>query len=256
LSVCADIERVVGFLRSARRVLVITGAGVSAESGLPTYRGVGGLYNSGGTEEGIPVEVALSGMMFEQRPELTWTHIRRLEESCRGATFNPAHTVVAQMEDTLDAWVLTQNVDGFHRAAGSRNVIDIHGDVHDLKCTVCEYRQRLDSFETLEPLPRCPVCGEVIRPDVVLFGEMLPVDKVALLHQQLDVGFDMVFSIGTTSLFPYISGPVVAAARDRIPTVEINPATTEVSGIVDVKLTMGAAEACIAFWERYRSLSS
>lgn len=250
MSVSAQIDRVVQFLREAKRVLVITGAGISAESGLPTYRGVGGLYNSGETEEGFPVEVALSGHMLAQRPELTWKILRQLEETCRNACFNRAHEVVAAMQERLETWVLTQNVDGFHRDAGSRNVIDIHGDIHDLICTACDYASRAETFADLEPLPRCPSCNAVIRPDVVLFGELLPVEKVRLLERELEAGFDLVFSIGTTSVFPYIAGPVIAAARRHIPTVEINPEVTEVSGIVEVKLSMGAAEAFDTIWSR------
>ncbi len=251
MSVSEEIDRIVGFVRAAERVLVITGAGISAESGLPTYRGVGGLYDTGETEDGFPVEVALSGMMFERNPTLTWRHIRKLEQTCRGASFNRAHEVVAALGDAAETWVLTQNVDGFHRDAGSKNVIDIHGDVHELTCTRCAWRERTESFEALDPiLPHCPACESVIRPDVVLFGELLPYDKVRRLEAQLEAGFDLVFSIGTTSVFPYIAGPVVAAARAGVPTVEINPGTTEVSAVVDVKLAMGAAEACHTIWAR------
>jgi NAD-dependent deacetylase len=248
------IERVVGMIEDARRVLAITGAGVSADSGLPTYRGIGGLYDRDTTEDGIPIEVAVSGLMFHERPELTWKYIHRIEKISRGATYNRAHRVLADMEETLaEVWVLTQNVDGLHRQAGSRNVIDIHGDVHELICSECDYGERVVDFSELEALPHCPACGAVVRPDVVLFGELLPPAKVALMRRELSKGFDLVLSIGTTSVFPYIAGPVVEAAAQRIPTVEINPGDTEVSDIVDVKLPLRAAEACDAIWQRYQA---
>src|SRR5262245_39768739 len=92
------IDRIVGYLRKARSILFITGAGMSAESGLPTYRGVGGLYNSGQTVEGYAIEEMLSGEMFRHKPEWTWKYLRQIEQSCRGAKFNRGHVVIAAME--------------------------------------------------------------------------------------------------------------------------------------------------------------
>lgn len=238
-------------LRKARSVLFITGAGISADSGLPTYRGIGGLYEAIDTPEGIPIEDALSGEMLRRNPALTWKYIHQIESSCRGASFNRAHAVLAQAEKRFErVLVLTQNVDGLHRRAGSRNVIDIHGDVHDLLCTACEYRARVSDYSRLEPLPRCPECDGVVRPDVVLFGELLPSAKVAALERELRAGFDVVFSIGTTSAFPYIARPVLDARYVGRPTVEINPGVTFVSDAVNVKIPMRAAEACAALWRR------
>lgn len=229
-------------IRRSSRILFITGAGLSADSGLPTYRGVGGLYNDGGTEEGIPIEVALSGQMLEIRPELCWKHIHRIEEACRGARFNRAHQIMATIENQLtETCVLTQNVDGFHRDAGSKNLIEIHGNIRELMCTACQWRTEVTSYAELNIPPSCPECGELVRPDVVLFGEMLPSRKLGKLQAELSAGFDLVMSVGTTSVFPYIAGPVVAAARAGIPTVEINPGDTEVSEAVDIRVKAGAA---------------
>jgi NAD-dependent deacetylase len=245
------IERVVDLLRHAQSVLCITGAGISADSGLPTYRGIGGLYNNADTPEGIPIEVALSGQMMRTNSALTWKYIHQIESACRGATFNRAHEVLALAEQRLERlWVLTQNVDGFHRKAGSRNVIDIHGDVHDLMCTQCDFRETVEDFSGVAPDPRCPKCGGKVRPDVVLFGELLPLPKVSLMERELARGFDVVLSIGTTSVFPYIAAPVIEAKRRGKPAIEINPAETAVSHAADVRLTMGAAEACDAIWRR------
>ena len=98
-------------------------------------------------------------------------------------------------------------------------------------------------------MPRCPDCRAVVRPAVVLFGELLSIPKVALLDRELRKGFDVIFSIGTTSVFPYIASPVLTAAQAGIPTIEINPGVTEVSGVVDIKLSMGAAEAFDTIWK-------
>jgi len=247
------IERVVELLRKSRSVLFITGAGVSADSGLPTYRGIGGLYNVETTEDGIPIDEALSGDVIETRPELTWKYLAQIEQACRDAKYNRAHEVIAQMEGHFDRlWTLTQNVDGFHRQAGARNVIDIHGDLHHLRCTDCSFWQAVEDYSSLAMPPHCPHCDAILRPDVVLFGELLPKEKLHVLYRELYEGFDMVFSVGTSSLFPYIAEPVQMAAQRGIPTVEINPDTTRISHLVDVRLPLRAAPALDAIWQRYR----
>lgn len=245
------LDAVISFLRDASSVLFVTGAGISAESGIPTYRGIGGLYNEVATTEGIPIEEALSGEMMRRRPELTWKYIHQIEAASRGASFNRAHEVVSAFDERFDrVWVLTQNVDGFHRRAGSTHVIDIHGDVHHLFCTECAYRATVDDYSGLAPLPICPECSAPLRPDVVLFGELLPFEKVELMERELARGFDVVFSIGTTSVFPYIVRPVIDAKLKGCPTVEINPDQTPISDQVDVRLPRGAVEALDRLWKR------
>ena len=248
-----EIERAAGFLHGCESVLFVTGAGISADSGIPTYRGVGGLYEVDPTENGMPIEKVLSGNTMRRDPALTWKYLGQIEAACRGARFSRAHEVVAEIETRFErVWTLTQNVDGFHRAAGSRNVIDIHGDLHQLMCTACPFRETVEDFRHLALPPLCPRCRAMLRPDVVLFGEMLPLDKVQLLKEELALGFDCVFSIGTSSLFPYISGPVEAASRMGRPTIEINPGSSDVSHLVDVKVPLGAARGLDLIWSRYR----
>ncbi len=242
-----ELDPVVDVLRSARRVLVITGAGMSADSGLPTYRGVGGLYNDRATEDGLPIEEALSGHMFMARPALTWKHIREIEHACRGAQPNAGHRVLAAWETRFDrVCVLTQNVDGLHRSAGSTRVIDIHGDTGELFCPMCDWQEIVSSYEHLEPLPLCPQCGAVIRPRVVLFGELLDPAKLDSLRNELVRGFDVVFSIGTSALFPYIVQPVLDAARNGVTSVEINPKATDISPLVTYQVRAGAADTLLA----------
>jgi NAD-dependent deacetylase len=246
-----EILRIVDRLRVSDSVLFITGAGLSADSGLPTYRGVGGLYNVDETDEGLPIEELLSGEMLRSEPEVTWKYLAQIARACQGATFNRGHRLIAQFEYALPrVWVLTQNVDGFHRAAGSTNVLDIHGDMHDLMCTNCSWGEWIDDFNELSIPPECPECGGLVRPQVVLFGELLPFDKVDRLHAELSEGFDVIFAIGTTALFPYISEPVFAASQSNTLTVEINPDLTELTDVVDVALPVSAAEALEAIWEQ------
>jgi NAD-dependent deacetylase len=244
-------NRIVDDLRRSRRLLSVTGAGISADSGLPTYRGIGGLYDEQLTEENLPIEMALSGQMMAEAPHIPWKYIHQIEKSCRDARFNDAHRVIVEMQNHFDVWVLTQNVDGFHREAGSLNLIEIHGDIHDLHCTACAYQTTVLHYGDLELPPSCPDCRAVLRPRVVLFGEMLPEHAITLMYEQLGQGFDMVFSIGTTSVFPYIAGPVIAASQAGIPTVEINPGQTMVSHYVDYKISSGAADTLSRIWQLY-----
>ena len=242
--------RVAARLQGHKRLLFITGAGISAESGLPTYRGIGGLYVSDGAEHGLPIEVALSGPMFRRKPELTWHHIAHIERAVRGAKPSAAHILIAQLERQHEVVVLTQNVDGLHRAAGSSRIIDIHGDCRELICTRCDYRETRADYAGLNLPPRCPDCGALLRPDVVLFEEALPVDKLDQLAEELERGFDAYFSIGTTSLFAYIASPIVQAARLGRLSVEINPEPTPVSNVVDVRFACGAGRALGAIFGR------
>jgi NAD-dependent deacetylase len=237
------IAEVAALCAGAERILFITGAGISADSGLPTYRGIGGLYNDAATNEGWAIEDALSGTMLRTRPAVTWKYLAQIEATCRGAQPNAAHEIIAGLENSCAVTVLTQNVDGLHRAAGSSDLIEIHGSLHRLICTHCGYAERVADYADLTLPPDCPECDGMLRPDVVLFGEALAERSIERLIHTLDRGVDLVFSIGTTSVFPYIAEPVFWAREAGIPTVEINPGTSQVSEIVDYRLRLGAAVA-------------
>lgn len=249
-----DVRRVVTYEESiaeiaekliqSSRLLFITGAGISAESGLPVYRGVGGLYDKELTDMNLPIEEVLSGAMMRAHPEVTWKYILEIEKACRGAKYNRAHKIIAELEHYKEVWVLTQNIDGFHKAAGSSHVIDIHGDIHEILCTGCDFQQTVKDYTVFQSIPpKCPKCGSILRPDVVLFGELLPPEKLRMLEEEKRKGFDMVFSIGTTSIFPYISAPVYEARSQNIPTIEINPGRTEITEYVDYKLNKTAVQS-------------
>lgn len=245
------IDEVAEHLRGAERVLFVTGAGLSADSGLPTYRGVGGLYEDADTPEGMPIEQVLSGGMFQRDPALVWRHIVEIERACRGARPNRGHEVMAALQDRAEVVVLTQNVDGLHRAAGSREVIEIHGSVHTLVCTACGCREQVTDYAALSPgVPRCDGCGGVVRPAVVLFDEFLPDQATARLYAELERGFDVILSVGTSSGFPYISAPLVLQAQRGRVAVEINPGRTDVSDVVTHRLVGRAAPILDELWQR------
>ena len=243
------LDAVASRLREARRVLFVTGAGISADSGLPTYRGVGGLYDGLGTEDGLPIEEALSGEMMRRDPALCWKYIAQIQAACRGARPNPGHAVIAALEQRCDVVVLTQNVDGLHGDAGSSEVIEVHGNVRSLVCTACGERSRVADYAGISFPPIC-ACGGLVRPEVVLFGEWLPSAALARMQRALSEPFDVVFSIGTTSVFPYIATPVIDQARSGGFAVEINPGDSTVSRLVTHRIRTGAATALSAIWDR------
>lgn len=235
----SDIARVAAELKRAERILIITGAGLSADSGLPTYRGLGGLYN-GMTEEGIPIEEAISGPMLRRDPALCWKYLAQLGRACLGARPNAGHAAIAELQRLKpECWVLTQNIDGYHRQAGSpvERLIEIHGELAPLFCQSCGAESDQLSQHLERPLPpKCTVCGGILRPPVVLFEEMLPEKAIDTLYAQLRKGFDAVLAVGTTASFPYIIEPVMRTRQQGGFTAEINPASTDLARSVDVHL--------------------
>ncbi len=243
-------------LLTCQRPLFITGAGLSADSGLPTYRGVGGLYENQNTDEGFPIELALSRTMFESRPDISWKYLWQIFEAIRKARPNHGHEILADIEHHKPgAWILTQNIDGYHRAAGSRNLIELHGRHDLLTCTKCnhtpDYNALLQSLGDSTPdLPlTCEKCSGVLRPAVVLFGEKLPEPAIRQLNDVLyRHSPDLVMLIGTTGRFPYIEMPVHLARTRGIRTIEINPAETDLSCQIDLHLRGRAAETLASLW--------
>ncbi len=155
-------------VKKADYVIAFTGAGVSAESGIPTFRGRGGLW-----EKFKPEELA-TPEAFQRNPKLVWEWYKWRMEIIFNAKPNPAHIVLAKMEHIgiLKA-LITQNIDGLHQRAGSRRVIELHGNIWRVKCMRCDYRGRLTKPPREVPI-YCPRCNSLLRPDVVWFGEPLP----------------------------------------------------------------------------------
>ena len=144
-------------IQSAKRIMAITGAGISVASGMPTYRGENGLYTKKATEDGIEIEDALSAGMLRRNPALCWKYIYEIENSCRGSSPNRAHKILSEFEHELniDTWIYTQNVDGLHTEAGSTQVIDIHADVHYLYCLKCDWNEFVVDYSNISIPPKC-----------------------------------------------------------------------------------------------------
>lgn len=162
-----EIQALRKALQEAERVTVLTGAGVSAESGVPTFRGADGIWRNRNAMELATPEA------FEENPELVWQFYNWRRNLISRVTFNPAHAALAELEGKVPHFALiTQNVDGLHLRAGSRNVLEIHGNLWKVRCTLC-HKISLDESPDMGSLPECKACGGLLRPHVVWFGEAL-----------------------------------------------------------------------------------
>ena len=144
---------------------------------------------------------------------------------------------------------MRQNIDGFHTDAGSKNLIEIHGSFRGINCTNCAYQTNVENYSGFELLPKCPECNSLLKPTVVLFNESLPLDAVERYHEILRKGFDVVFSIGTSSQFPYIAEPFIQHYRIGYTTIEINPDITDLSRYATYHLQMSAGDALTKIWQ-------
>lgn len=179
--------------------------------------------------------------MLRRDPALCWKYLAELGKACLAARPNAGHEAIAELQKHKpECWVLTQNIDGFHRQAGSpaERLIEIHGELAPLYCQSCGAESGgLEEHLHGQLPPRCAACGGVLRPPVVLFEEMLPEEAIDTLYRELRKGFDAVLVVGTTASFPYIVEPVLRTRQAGGFTAEVNPGVTELSERVDVKMT-------------------
>lgn len=220
-------------LASAGSVTVLTGSGVSAESGIPTFRGAGGLW------QGMRAEDFATPEGFARNPEkvLRWYDQRRMQ--LNQVAPNPAHVALAKLERQVTARggqfaLATQNVDGLHQAAGSRHVLELHGSLQEARCNSCDYRQRV-GLGPVEPVRRCPRCGEYLRPAVVWFGEPLP---QPVLAAAIDAArrCEVFLAVGTSAIVYPAAGLIDVAARAGAKAVEVNIEPTPATAAADVAL--------------------
>jgi NAD-dependent deacetylase len=226
-----------------RPVVVLTGAGISAESGIPTFRGAGGLWRSHrATDLAAP-------QAFRSDPKLVWEFYGWRRELISARQPNVAHTTLGVMEQTLaDFTLITQNVDGLHQRAGNLNVLTLHGDIWRVRCTACTY----SAVDTRVPLPelppRCPTCGGLLRPDVVWFGEQLS-QRVVEQAWMAAGRAGLMLVVGTSALVqPAASLPMVAQRNGAV-LVEINPEQTPLTPLADIHLHGSAGEHLPQWWQ-------
>ena len=223
-------------LADAKRVLVLTGAGVSAESGVPTFRGGG----NSAVWKGLPFDVISSGVMLERNLPAVWEWFDYRRDVLQSLKPNPAHEAIARWQDRFpDLTVVTQNVDGLHQLAGSRNVLELHGSIWRARCTVCRLVHEIPR-EGARP-EACRDCGNAVRPDVVLFGEMLPPGAFEFATQRA-AACELCLVIGTSGLvYPAAGLPEIAKSAGAF-VCEINPEPTPLSDLCDETIGGKAGE--------------
>jgi NAD-dependent deacetylase len=239
----AGIEEVRQRLLRAKAVTVLTGAGISADSGVPTFRGADGLWRNFRAEELATPEA------FARDPRLVWEWYNWRRKLIATKRPNPAHYAVAEMERHFDRfWLVTQNVDGLHRVAGSRQLSEIHGNIWQVRCTACA-RVEANREVPLPLLPSCSACGGLLRPHIVWFGESLDqadLDRSFAAVQSCDV----LLVIGTSGVVYPAASFTSLAKRAGAFVCEVNLDATPNSRLVDVALQGRARDIVPSLLER------
>ena len=223
-------QKAVESLASARRVAVFSGAGISAESGVPTFRSAGGLWERHRLEEVATLDA------FQRNPEFVWEFYEARRQAVHEALPNPGHFAIARMADLFEEMTtITQNVDGLHQRAGSRNVLELHGSLWRARCAAnCGGVVDPFPFPVASFPPRC-ACGNLLRPGVVWFGEVLPED---VWQDAMDASSrsDVVLVVGTSGAVWPAAGIPIAARREGATVIEVNPEASELTPQLDLSL--------------------
>jgi len=222
-------------IKDAKKIVFVTGAGISQESGIPTFRGNDGLWR-----KYDPMQLATIDA-FNKNPKLVWEWYEDRRKNILDAKPNPGHFAIAELEKFKEVVVLTQNIDGLHQRAGSSNVLELHGSIIRIKCTVCEFEDDIpSSFESLPP--KCTRCDNILRPDVVWFGESLP--QIVWNQAIIEANSCEIMIIAGTSLVvsPANTLPVYAKQNNAI-LIEVNPEQTQMSSEMDMSIRTTSAKA-------------
>lgn len=233
--VAKNIDQVREKIRQARRVVVLTGAGVSAESGVPTFRGAGGLWREYRATDLATPEA------FSRNPELVWEFYNYRRQVLAPVKPNAAHMALVTLENRTPEFVLlTQNIDGLHQAAGSRAVVELHGNIWWVRCCGCGRKSEDRRLPVPYP-PKCEACGAMLRPDVVWFGESLDPYVLQKAYSRLEQ-CDVVVVIGTSGVVQPAASMGLYAQEHGAFVVEINLEPTPYSRAFNVSLLGKAGE--------------
>ena len=231
----ALIHRAVDHLKAARQAAALTGAGISIESGIPPFRGKGGLW-----EKFDPMEVAHIDALLADPARVWQVLVKDLKDIVDRARPNDGHKGLARLETMgILKTVITQNIDGLHQLAGNTDVIEFHGTFAWQRCMQCEHRVETRKVDASVLPPRC-ACGGILRPDAVFFGEMIP--PVALWRsQEIASHCDVMLVVGTSAIVqPAASMPIIAKQSGAV-VIEINPEPTPLTGVISNYLIPGKA---------------
>jgi len=223
-------------LKTANSIMFFTGAGISAESGIETFRGKGGLWNKMSAQE----LASFDGFM--KNPNLVWEWYQYRRNIVRETDPNAGHKTIADFEKHFeDVTVVTQNVDNLHKRAGSNNILELHGNIERNFCMDCKTFYGVEKFLETEEVPKCEECGGMIRPDVVWFGEMLPQGIFAEAEKKA-ADSDICFIVGTSAVV-YPAAYIPISAKEAGATlVEINIEPTNISDQVEYSIMGKAGE--------------
>ena len=243
--VALDLIRVVERLQDAKKVLVLTGAGISAESNIPTFRGEGGWWRSQNPEKLATLTA------FRENPKFVWEWYEFRRGLVAHASPNTAHNVLAHLESpNRDVFIITQNVDDLHERAGSHQIVHIHGSIWKVICLEDGTAHEDRRIPLPELPPKC-ACGGILRPGVVWFDEGLPADACAQIEEYFSkIVIDVALVVGTEATFDYIQNWALRAKRSGALLVEINPSRTVLTPHVDVQLEGKAGEILGEIQER------
>ena len=222
-----------GLLAAARKVVVLTGSGISAESGIPTFRGAGGLW------KGMRVEDFATPEGFAHRPLEVWNWYTQRRAELDDARPNAGHVALVELQRRIEArggsFVLaTQNIDGLHQAAGSAGVLELHGSLRTARCAACPHTAPMPSTPA-NAVPPCPACGSRLRPAVVWFGEALPAETIAAAIDAA-AACDLFLSVGTSAIIYPAAGLIEWALSAGAKTIEVNLEPTPITRLVTVAL--------------------
>ena len=220
-------EEIIDQIKTAKKIVFVTGAGISQESGIPTFRGKNGLWR-----KYDPMQLATIDAFYEN-PKLVWEWYNERRENIFSAKPNPGHKAIAELEKYVDVYVLTQNIDGLHQRAGSTKVLELHGSIIKIKCTECDFNDEIvTKFEKIPPICKC---GSILRPDVVWFGEPLPQDvwQQAMIHAG---ECDLMIIAGTSLVVSPANTLPIYAKQNNAFLIEINPEKTVMSSDMDYSL--------------------
>lgn len=224
------LDRATAALRTANRVAVFSGAGVSAESGVPTFRAADGLW------EGHRIEDVATPMGFRDNPALVWQFYNARRANVRTVQPNPGHLALVAMEKHWSGRfdIATQNVDGLHQQAGSTRVHELHGSLRRTRCTECGVEADR-GLETLDAMPKCPDCAGLLRPAIVWFHENLP-DDVWTFAQGAVSRCNVLLVVGTSAVVYPAAGLISLARMGGATVIECNLTQTEASAKADIGL--------------------
>jgi len=227
-------ESIADKLQQAEKIVFVTGAGISQESGIPTFRGKDGLWRKYDAMQLATIDA------FYENPKLVWEWYEERRKNILAAKPNAGHVTIANLEKYKQVRVLTQNIDGLHQRAGSSQVYELHGSIVTIKCTVCDFKEKItNSFSELPP--RCK-CGNMLRPDVVWFGEALPQDVWSKAMMQAN-SCNVMFVVGTSLVVSPANMLPAYAKQNGAILVEVNPEETPMSKSMDLSIRSTSAKA-------------